>query len=360
MSKKVKIGFVGDLTTGENYQARYELEYKINILRQKGYRWLFEGISSLLKKFTFTIANLETPLTNSTYSSLYLKKPVLHWADKKIVPELLKSHNISAVSLGNNHAMDYEGGLTETQEALKKENIRFFGAGKNLSDASKPFFLPVDIGSKSFNLYVIGGYKYRKDYDEDFNFYATEDKEGVFLLTPETAKPLISNIKQNDKNAVIVVFPHFGFDLLKNTNLQVEYAHAFIDDGADFVIGHGPHFMNSIEIYKQKPILYSLGNFIFPANFKGKILPFNMIAEIEFFLNRQDEIRSKINIYPTFINSCSYTPQTRLITHEELENFLIQLSEYQPNIVNHLNVKCISDIIKLEFNYEDTRNHRIV
>lgn len=190
------IGFYGDLTTGENYQTKYDRNARINILRQKGYDVLFENVEIFLNKFDFNIVNLETPLTDVTTSSIAQKKRVLHWADKEIVPQLLKKYKVSAVSLGNNHILDYDmQGLLDTQNALKNAGIGFFGAGINLDRASMPLIKRISLYEKNINLYVIGGYKYHKDYDNEYDFYAKETKCGAFLLTPGSVENLIKTIK---------------------------------------------------------------------------------------------------------------------------------------------------------------------
>ena len=63
---------------------------------------------------------------------------------------------------------------------------------------------------------------------------------------------------------VVIVSIHAGVEYTrKPTQEQVDFAHLAIDSGADVVIGHHPHWIQTIEIYKNKPIFYSLGNFVF-------------------------------------------------------------------------------------------------
>ncbi len=348
MTESYSIGFFGDFTTGENYQGKYDLSERVNILRQNGYEYLFEKVAPILNRFDMNILNLETPLTSVKTSSLTHKKTVLHWADKNIVPNLLNKYNVKAVSLGNNHALDYDkAGLVETLNALSDNNICYFGAGLNLNSAQMPFVKRITLNEKYVNLYVIGGFKYKKDYDEDFRFYADTNKEGVFMLNDKSAIELIKSIKENDKNSVIVVFPHFGFDLMKTTDLQIQYAHSFIDSGADYVVGHGPHMMNSIEKYKGKIILYGIGNFIFPANFKGKVLPYNMAVGMEFF-EGSATLDSKLYIYPTYMDNQSFTPQTRPLKGEELDEFINLLVEDVEDLRDSLKTEVVEDIIRIE------------
>ncbi len=347
MVNEYSIGFYGDFTTGENYQMKSERLERVNVLRQYGYGYLFEQVECLLKRFDMNILNLETPLTNSVKSSLEHKKTVLHWADGEIVPKLLNKYKVEAVSLGNNHAMDYEKrGLADTINALTGNGIYPFGAGFNLASAQRPFIKRITSGNQSVNVYVFGGYKYRKDYDEDFNYYAGNEKAGVFCLTPDSVKDIITAIKENDKNSIVVVFPHFGFDLLKTTDMQKEYAHGFIDAGADYVIGHGPHMMNSVEKYKGKTILYGLGNFIFPTNFKGNPLPYNMVAELKFTCG-DGNVSCRLYVYPTYMNNQSSKTQTRPIFAEELDEFVSLLVEGSEDLRDSLQIETVDNLIRI-------------
>ncbi len=347
MAATYSVGFTGDFTTGENYQAKYDLSEHVNILRSKGYEHLLERVIGIMNRFDSNILNLETPLTPQKASSLSSKKTVLHWADGDIVPRLLKTLNVEAVSLGNNHAMDFDkSGLQDTLKYLSDAGIKAFGAGTNLAAAQTPFVKQIQLEDQCVNLYIIGGFKYRKDYDEDFKFYAESNKAGVFLLTPENATNIISAIKTNDKNSLVVIFPHFGFDLMKTTQLQIDYAKGFIDAGADYVIGHGPHMMNSITKYKNKTILYGLGNFIFPANFQGKVLPYNMAAELR-LTNNKDIIDSKLYLYPLYMDNQSFTPQTRPVTEDEVPEFLNLLLEGAEDLRNTLTVESFENYIRI-------------
>lgn len=323
MNDSIKISFYGDFTLGENYQAKYDFKEKVSLLRTKGYDYLFENVKNILQSSDYNIVNLETQITNVQSSSLEGKKAVLHWNDPNIAPKILKKYKISAVSLGNNHGYDFEdAGLKQTIHSLKSENIPYFGAGINEKEAILPYKKEIETGNKKINLYIFGGYKYREDYDKEFGFYAAKDKSGINLLAPKRVDLLIREIKNTDPCAFIVVFPHFGFDLQKTVPMQKEMSRGFIDSGADIIIGHGPHMINQIDYYKSKPIIYSLGNFIFPADFKGKCSPYNLIARLNF-----TETGYELRLYPIYMENNSKTPQTRLIKQEEIQNVLELLLE---------------------------------
>ncbi len=325
MGKELRITFYGDFTFGENYQARYDYQEKVNILRQKGYDYLFNEVEHFFNKSDYNIVNLESPITNVQKSDLENKKACIHWCDIEIAPKIMKKYNIHAASLGNNHGYDYgEEGLKQSLEALEQEGIEYFGAGRNIEEAKKYITKSFEIGERKLNLYVFGGYKYREDYDKEFHFYAGANKGGVNLLMPECVSDTIKTIKSEDENSFIVMFPHFGFDLQKTVPMQKEMARGFIDAGADMVIGHGPHMMNQIEYYNGKPIVYSLGNFIFPADFRGRMTPLNLVCSLVF---KEDSLKPVYELYPVYMDTNSKTPQTRLCKKEEINEVIKRLLE---------------------------------
>ncbi len=326
MDNELRITFYGDFTFGENYQARYDYFEKINSLRQNGYDYLFQKVEHFFKNSDYNIVNLESPITNSLKSSLEYKKACIHWCDLEVAPKIMKKYNIHAASLGNNHGYDYgELGLKQSLEALDKVQIKHFGAAMNEKSAKEPLVEHFDYNGKPLNLYVFGGYKYREDYKTEFNFYAQgETKGGVNLLMPEKVCDDIKKIKNEDSNAFIVMFPHYGFDLQKTVQMQKEMSRAFIDSGADIVIGHGPHMINQIEYYNNKSIIYSLGNFIFNADFRGRMTPYNLVASLVF---KDDIQKPAIELYPVHMNTNSKTPQTRPIEKQEIDEVIKLLCE---------------------------------
>ena len=78
----------------------------------------------------------------------------------------------------------------------------------------------------------------------------------------------IEQVKSSNPQAFLIVSIHWGEEYqLKNSISQQRLAHKMIDAGADLIIGHHPHVVQNIEIYKERLIFYSLGNFIFDQYF---------------------------------------------------------------------------------------------
>lgn len=206
------------------------------IIQQKNndYSYFFKNVSHIFKSDDITTANLETTFTNATDR-----------ADKTFAfkgpPEYAKAlalSGIEAVNLSNNHIYDYkQKGFNDTINALKANNIGYFSEGYKLL--------------KDINGVKIG-----------FLGYMGFNSNNEFLKKIKTD---INDLKS--KGYIVVINFHWGAESqYKPMQIQKNIAHFSIDNGADLIIGHHPHVVQSIEKYKDKMIFYSLGNFCFGGN----------------------------------------------------------------------------------------------
>jgi gamma-polyglutamate biosynthesis protein CapA len=153
-----------------------------------------------------------------------------------------KKNNFGLLSLANNHSMDFgKSGYEETKNNLDKVGILYFGSGYNENDISTKIILD----------------------NKNFCFIAYHD------LYTKNEVPVIEEIKKiKDECYKIIVFPHWGEEYVNSfVDRQKVLAHKFIDEGADLIIGTHPHVVEPIEIYKDKAIFYSIGNFVFDQYF---------------------------------------------------------------------------------------------
>lgn len=214
--------------------------YVRRFIDNKGVNALFANITPLLKDKDMVVANLEGSITNFTPKPLDPDN-VSFTFDPQIVPEL-KKLGFTHFSLANNHSLDFGAeGVRQTKELLDKENLKYFGDYKNQASLS----YIESIGN--FKVALIG---YHELFDPDTTSVINE----------------IKNIR--DKTDFIIVYPHWGIEYQTQFSKgQQIKAYQFIDAGADTVIGAHPHVIQPIEIYQNKPIFYSLGNFIFDQTF---------------------------------------------------------------------------------------------
>ncbi len=253
---------VGDIMLGRGVGSRLEKQ-------SLGYIHAFEKVADILKEGDIIFGNLEGPITDRTHSlTAYSKtnkngKFVLKGTIASF--EAIKYAGFNMLSLANNHILDYyQEGLFDTMNILNENGIAFSGAGKNLEEARKPAVVEkkgLKIGLLSYtdfaNIVYAGNPR--------ISFAAGENKAGVAPNKYEYIKEDIARIESEVD--ILMVSLHWGveesFEILPE---QVELAHDIIDSGADVILGHHPHQFQGMEIYKGKPIFYSLGNFIFDQN----------------------------------------------------------------------------------------------
>jgi len=186
--------------------------------------------------------------------------------------DVLKKARIDFVSLANNHSIDYGwAALSDTMARLKKNGIGFSGAGKNIEEARKPALV------KKGGL-TIGLLSYSANVNTPLNFQANEEKYGLapvrispYFLPDHTNVEDIEAMRRDIKKwkalvDFLTVSVHWGISEggthTVSLHQKVIGRHA-IDFGADLVLGHHAHAIQPIEIYKNKPICYGLGNFVF-------------------------------------------------------------------------------------------------
>ena len=181
-------------------------------------------------------------------------KPFTFQAHPRVL-NTVKQH-FSAVSLANNHSGDFgPEAFGRMLDLLDKKAIRYFGGGHNVRAAHAPFVTEV----KGLRIAVLA-------YDDFFprSFEALEDRPGVAWADDDQVAFDIRAAKTTHRADIVIVYPHWGWEHEKMASpRQIQLAHLMIDAGADAVVGGHPHVTQNIEMYKNKPIFYSLGNFVF-------------------------------------------------------------------------------------------------
>ena len=180
--------FTGDLHFGHNYQVRREENGDKNINKEYGYEHPFEHMNQFLEKADYVVANLESPVTDLEQSIFESSKNYLHKEPSEQLREFFANKKIDAVSLANNHFVDYgpQGmkdsfGFFDTEEISEK--VSYFGAGRNRNKAQEPHIINIQLGDQKLKIAVIGSFEYRKNYDEQYESYAAKDKAGVHRLS---------------------------------------------------------------------------------------------------------------------------------------------------------------------------------
>ena len=173
-------------------------------------------------------------------------------------PALLKgvaNAGFDVVSCGSNHIGDAgKIGVTQTVANLAAVGVHAFGCGATLADARKP--ATVDVNGMAV---AILSY----DAVPPKSYWATDTTAGSAPLLAEYVKADIAAARAAGAQ-IVIIYPHWGEEYQFGPSaFQSELGHTMIDAGADLVIGNHGHWVQSVEIYKGKPIWYALGNFTF-------------------------------------------------------------------------------------------------
>ncbi len=240
--KDVRILCTGDLML--DWGVRETVE-------KMGAKYLFANITGFLKEYDFRFCNLENPISDRGEPNP--QKKYIFLANPDLV-KILNAADINIVSLANNHSYDYgEKALLETMTNLYKSGINFSGAGMNIGSAH----LPVSFELRKNKVAL---FSYTAIADE--GSLATDTQPGIAGASLEVMKEDIIQFRKF--HDFILVSIHWGIEYSDYPHEeQIDMAHELIDAGADVIIGHHPHIYQGIEIYKKRPIFYSLGNYLF-------------------------------------------------------------------------------------------------
>lgn len=228
------------------------------------------GITSILSRelldtmntSDITMVNLEFPF--STRGVQMEDKQYTFRADPARA-SILTEMGVDIVSLANNHTLDFgTEALLDTITTLNENNILSVGAGEDLKAAKRPSTITIN----GRNIAFLGASRVIPKTDWNATIYSP----GVF--TTYDPSLLIEEIKiAKQSNDLVVVYVHWGIERKEYPEeYQRTMAKQYIDAGADLVIGSHPHVLQGIEYYNGKPIVYSLGNFIFGHTIERTVL----------------------------------------------------------------------------------------
>jgi poly-gamma-glutamate capsule biosynthesis protein CapA/YwtB (metallophosphatase superfamily) len=270
----ITIKAVGDMVPGSSYSKTPNIKDKMK---------MFDGVKSQLQGADFLFGNLETALTNHRFSTKDTSQRMMFaFRTAPSYSNFLKEVGFDIFNIANNHTFDYgEKGFNDTLENLKKVEINHIGEKDQILYLEK----------KGLQIAWIG-----------FSYFDQHNN----MNNLEKAKELIQEAKANADFVVVSVQGGAeGGDKTKVKN-QTEmfygenrgnmklFSRTMIDEGADLIIGHGPHVLRGMELYKGKLIAYSLGNFVGDGALSREGILANSII-LEVTLNSKgDFIKGKI------------------------------------------------------------------
>lgn len=267
-----------------------------------GYDYFFDNVRDIFQNDDLTIVNLEGPLTTETkkHSHGYVFK-----ADPSCV-QILTGSSVELCNLANNHSQDYGmNGLKQTAQVLDDNGIGFCG-----------YSVAYEKTIKGVRVCALGFTKWDNNSDQ-----------------------IIEMIKAyREKCDLLIVNMHWGWEHRNQYSTeQATMGRAIIDAGADLVIGTHPHVIQGIEKYKDRYIVYSLGNFCFAGNADPEdkrciIFQQTFSFVVGMNLSRAGCTGGGINIIPANVSSVNYMNDFKptVMDAEEGAKALKALASYSP------------------------------
>ena len=226
----------------------------------------FQPFAALLSSHDVRIGNLECVVATTGTAE---EKPYTFRADPRTLP-VLKRH-FDAVSLANNHSGDFgKAAFAEQLALMDKAGLPYFGGGRDATAAHAPWI----VERNGVRIALLGYVEFKPR-----SFEADASRPGVAWSGEDD--DVIEDIiaaRRVHRADIVIPFMHWGWEDEPDPSPRLRaFARRMIDAGADMVVGGHPHVTQGAEYYRGKPIIYSLGNFLFngfdtPATTTGWVL----------------------------------------------------------------------------------------
>lgn len=287
------------------------------------------------EKADIVFANLECVVSDNAKLRSKNPKHINYNAPSTVIPAI-KNSGFDIFSIANNHTYDLgASGLKDFRKHLEQSNLLFGGAGKNYKEASKPLIMKVNGLKIAFLFYNATG----------TNFCAGEKKAGYncmpFYKKKKALKKLKKDLKKVRKADLVFLSIHWGKNYKEEpTDKQVEFAHAAIDAGVDAILGHSSHIFQGVEVYKNKPVIYDMGDVFLRRKdgWDSRSFFFN--------INIKNTKFQSLELFPIFINDAQIRLADGKIAKEIISRFIkmskrfnTRTKRYSNRIVIEMNQK---------------------
>jgi len=287
---------VGDILVEESFLGKIA-----DVIKTKGGAFLFDPTRSILKSADIVLGNLENPLSER---GVPIFKWGPHFRGSPKMAEILRNAGFTVLGVANNHARDYgDYAFLDTLKCLRSVGILPVGGGQDITSALEP----VVVKTRKISIGIFA-FTYRQE------SVAKEKQPGAADLDNPECYEAVKALRGKVDSIIV----HLHMDPEHSdypAPHRIRMARRFIDIGAEMVIGHHPHVPQGLEIYKNKLIAYSLGNFLFHTQNRRPLTKFGYLMKITF--TRKGTASAKV--IPYKINDC-YQPV--LLSNKERENFL--------------------------------------
>ena len=240
------------------------------VIERRGADHLFSpGVDSVLSSAQVVVGNLECPATK-------IEAPVFKRFIFRGEPEWLQTlhrHGFTHLNLANNHSIDQgREGLIDTRRNIQRAGMVPIGAGATMNEAVQPVLL----AESPRRVYLVPSLRLALE-----NYAYLPDQPCVSQEPMDSLLERVRMLKRADSTAIVIVSLHWGGEhTLQPVPRQRVEAHQLIMAGADVIVCHHTHTLQTIEEFRGKKIYYSIGNFIFdqakPLNSRACMVRLNI------------------------------------------------------------------------------------
>jgi poly-gamma-glutamate capsule biosynthesis protein CapA/YwtB (metallophosphatase superfamily) len=226
------------------------VDYPSPNLPRNGGKFLFEASKEILRKADIVFGNLEGPLYQGGIPAKKMKEveSYVFRTPPRYVKHLVDA-GFNVVSLANNHAGDFGyHEMVSTKKVLEAEGIKYSSKSGEVAEFE---IKGVKIGLVAFSFgspprSIVYSEKALEEIEELSKNY------DVLILSIHGGKEGGTALQSKDE---------FEYFLKEPRGNLIRFAHAAVERGADLILGHGPHIPRAMEVYRERLIAYSLGNF---------------------------------------------------------------------------------------------------
>ncbi|SDJ27403.1 CapA family protein [Natribacillus halophilus] len=340
MAQTLTLTFAGDTSLGEYYVRKQGRENILQRVEEEPFSF-FKKTLPILKGTDQLILNLETVLAKEPGTPLEGKE-YPNWDQPDTLLPVLKDLGVSAVSLANNHTMDFGSELMlDTKKRLEDKGIKCFGAGGNRKEAAAPFKVPFQSGNHKKNVYILTGMRASKRYRVDYGFLAQKEEPGVNSMNPKRMQRQIEKIRSEDSEAFIIVCPHWqgqDYKWASNHTGIRERCHDLINMGANLILAHGTHMADTVEKLEGGTIVYSIGNYVFntPGRYTTKqALPYSLMVKLH-ITEQNGQWTFETELYPIVTDNKRTEFNVRPVNKSEIDLVKQALEDQSRNVYYHL------------------------
>ena len=305
VAETLTMTFVGDCTLGCHYEWFRDERSFVKVIEREGMDYPFKLVRDVFLNDDMTVVNFEGVLADK--NSYMLSGRKYNFRGPTSYVQILRDAGVEVATLGNNHCTDFGNeGFRNTQKILSDNGI---GAPR-----AEDYYIFEKNGIR------IGIISYISN---------------VYERNLKKFPQYVSMLKKEKGCAAVVLCIHAGKEYsFKHDSTQRNYARKAIDAGVDLVIGHHPHVLQGMTVYKNRNVVYSLGNFSFGGNRRiQKEHYHSMAVQVEMTFEEGKYVGQQLTVLPAIntgsLESNNYQPYwaTGELAHEVM-NILQKDTDY--------------------------------